>query len=151
MRLSNVVRTAVAVGIFALGGCATASHESAALAPSELPRPETSALKGIWRGSFSQVGAGDTGQVQGQMVFQVGDDGKYSATWTTQVVAGSSRGSKLDTAGTVAANGAGVTFVETSGYTFTLKRSGDKLYGMRRDPANGRTIAVQLEKTPEAN
>ena len=151
MSLSNVVRMAVVVGFFALGGCATAGHESAALAPSQLPRPETAALKGVWRGSFAQVGAGDTGQVQGEMVFQVGEDGKYSATWTTQRIAGSSRGSSFDTAGMVAASGAGVTFVEASGYTYTLKRVGDKLYGMRRDPSNGRTIAVRLERAPEAN
>lgn len=51
----------------------------------------------------------------------------------------------------VAANGAAVEVRESSGSGFTLKHVGDRLYGMRKDPASGRTIAVELERVPEAN
>ena len=71
----HVVRMAIAVGILTLAACASAGHQSAALAPSELARPETAALKGIWRGSFAQVGVGDTAQVQGQIELTFGADG----------------------------------------------------------------------------
>ena len=148
MEVTKAVRMAIAVGILSFGGCAGADHHSAALAPSGLPRPETVALKGTWRGSFTQVGAGDTGQIQGGIVAQVGEDGKYSATWTTQRIAGSSRGSSFDTSGTAAATSGAVAFSESSGSGFTLKRVGDRLDGMRRDPVNGRTIAVQLDRDP---
>ncbi len=148
MEVTKAVRMAIAVGILSFGGCAGADHHSAALAPSGLPRPETVALKGTWRGSFTQVGAGDTGQIQGGIVLQVGEDGKYSATWTTQRIAGSARGSSVDTSGTAAATSGAVEFTESSGSGFTLKRVGDRLYGMRRDPVNGRTIAVQLDRDP---
>jgi len=81
-------------------------------------------------------------------VLQVREDGKYSATWTTQRIAGSARGSSFDTSGTAAATSGAVEFTESSGSGFTLKRVGDRLYGMRRDPVNGRTIAVQLDRDP---
>jgi hypothetical protein len=81
----------------------------------------------------------------------MGDDGTYSGTWTTQVVAGSSRGSRIETSGRAAATGGAVAFTESSGYTFTLRHVGDELYGMRKDPVSGRTISVRLERVPEAN
>jgi hypothetical protein len=57
----------------------------------------------------------------------------------------------MDTTGRAAATGDAVAFSEASGSAFTLKHAGHKLYGMRKDPASGRTIAVQLEKVPATN
>ena len=101
MKLNNVVRVGVVLGVLGMvtGGCGGMGDHKAALAPTLAPIPETVALKGTWRGVFTQVGAGDTGQVQGNIVVSMGDDGTYSGTWTTQVVAGSSRGSRIETAG----------------------------------------------------
>ena len=150
MNFMKGVRTVVLLGMLT-GGCAGFGDHHAALAPTLPPAPETVALTGTWRGSFTQVGVGDTGQVQGNVVLDVKEDGTYSGTWTTQLVSGSSRGSRMETNGQAAATGEAVAFSEASGAAFTLKHVGDKLYGMRKDPASGRTIAVQLEKVPAAN
>lgn len=150
MNFMKGVRTVIVLGMLT-GGCAGFGDHHSALAPTLPPAPETVALTGTWRGSFTQVGAGDTGQIQGNVVLQVKDDGTYSGTWTTQLVSGSSRGSKMDTTGRAAATGNAVAFSEASGSAFTLKHVGHKLYGMRKDPASGRTIAVQLEKVPATN
>ena len=145
-RTGNIMGLVAATMIFA-GGCAmSADQPRAALAPSVAPTPETASLKGIWRGSFAQVGVGDTGQVQGDIDCKVGDDGTYTATWTTRVVAGSSRGSRVETSGAAVATDSGVAFAERGGSRFTLKHVGNTLYGIRRDPVSGRTIAVRLER-----
>jgi hypothetical protein len=132
-------------------GCAGFGDHQAALAPTLSPDAETVALKGTWRGSFEQVGVGNTGQVHGAVVFEVGDDGTYSGTWTRRQVAGSSRGSKVSTTGRAAATRNAVAFSETSGAAFTLKLSGGNLYGIRRDPFGGHPVSVQLQKVPAAN
>ncbi len=148
-QLKCIVGTSLAATLILAGGCATSTDRpGAALAPSLVPSPETARLKGIWRGSFAQVGVGDTGQVQGSIDCTVAEDGTYTATWTTQVVAGSSRGARMETSGTAVDTGGGVAFVEKAGASFTLKHVGDTLYGVRRDPVSGRTIAVQLERVP---
>jgi len=146
----KAVRAVIVLGMLT-GGCAGFGDHHAALAPALPPAPETVALTGTWQGSFTQVGVGDTGQVQGDVVLQVKENGTYAGTWTTQLVSGSSRGSKMDTTGRAAATREAVAFSESSGAAFTLKHVGDKLYGMRKDPASGRTIAIQLERVPSTN
>jgi len=139
--------TTLAGALTFAGGCATAGNQhGTALAPILAPSPETAILKGIWRGTFAQVGVGDTGQVQGDIECTVDGNGTYTATWTTRLVAGSSRGSRMETAGTAVDTGSGVAFAESQGARFTLKHAGNTLYGIRRDPASGKTIAVQLER-----
>src|SRR5262249_56109719 len=69
-------------------------------------------LKGTWRGSFGQVMTGDSGQVHGDIVTRINDDGTYKTTWTTKLVAGSSRGGRLEMAGTVVADGSYVNFTD---------------------------------------
>ena len=142
--------TLAATTLMFAGGCGTSTDRpGAALAPTLAPSPETASLKGIWRGTFAQVAVGDTGQVQGDIECKVDGNGTYTATWTTWLVAGSSRGSRVETFGTAVDTGAGVAFVEQAGARFTLKHAGDTLYGIRRDPVSGRTIAVQLQRVSE--
>ena len=52
----------------------------------------------------------------------------------------------METSGAAVAIDSGVAFAEQGGSRFTLKHVGDTLYGIRRDPVSGRTIAVRLEK-----
>ena len=95
-------------------GCAGQAGRTASSTPE---------LAGTWLGTFWQVNAGDTGYIQGDLVFDFKEDGSYAGTWTTRVVAGSSRGGSL-----------------------TLRRAGDILYGITVDPGSGRTIQVRLER-----
>jgi hypothetical protein len=150
MNFIKGVRMAIALGMLT-AGCAGFADHNAALAPTFPIPAETAALKGTWRGSYGQVGVGNTGHVHGDVVFQVADDGTYSGTWTRHQVAGSSRSSKVNTSGRAAATREAVAFSETSGTAFTLKHSGDKLYGIRRDPMSGQTISIELERVPAAN
>jgi len=112
---------------------------------------EAAAFRGTWHGVFEQVGVGDTGQVQGDIECEIREDGSYRATWTTERVAGSSRGTRAETSGRVIANSQGLTFSEAGGSSFTLKRRGGTLYGIRKDPVSGRTIAVELGRAPESS
>src|SRR5919109_907019 len=122
-------------------GCA--SHGSTEPG-SAMPRPDTSVptksdLAGTWRGSFGQVMTGDSGLIQGEIESQIKDDGTYTTTWITQLVAGSARAGRLEMAGTVVANGSHVMFNDArSGSRMTLKRDGDTLYGVKIDPATRR-------------
>ena len=131
-------------------GCA--SHGSTEPG-SAMPRPDTSVptksdLAGTWRGSFGQVMTGDSGLIQGEIESQIKDDGTYTTTWITQLVAGSARAGRLEMAGTVVANGSRVMFNDArSGSRMTLKRDGDTLYGVTIDPATRRvTVAVELHR-----
>lgn len=153
---TSIIRLAVALIVLATG-CARQGAEIG----SALPRPGGSVsangadLKGTWRGSFGQVMTGDSGHIHGDIVCQINDDGTYKGTWSTLLVAGSTRGGRLVMSGTVVANGSRVMFNDsTSGSRMTLKRDGDTLYGVTIDPATRRvSVAVELHKVhaaPEA-
>ena len=111
-----------------------------------------SGLTGTWRGTFGQVQTGDSGLIHGEVVSRIKDDGTYTTTWTTRLVAGSSRGGKLEMSGKVVPAGSRVMFNETrSGSRMTLKRDGDTLYGVTQDPATKRvTVAVELHKVSDS-
>ena len=109
-------------------------------------------LTGTWRGSFGQVMTGDSGLIHGEIVSRIKDDGTYTTTWTTRLVAGSSRGGRLEMSGNVVADGSRVMFNDArSGARMTLKRDGDTLYGVTIDPGTRRvTVAVELHKVSAA-
>jgi hypothetical protein len=124
---------------------------------SAMPRPDgavprTSDLAGTWRGSFGQVMTGDSGLIHGEIESQIKDDGTYTTTWSTQLVAGSARAGRLEMAGTVVDNGSrGMFNAGRSGSRITLKRDGDTLYGVTIDPATRRvTVAVELHRVTAA-
>jgi len=151
MRYKSAVHILWAAGLVVTGGCAGVGGDGAAPAASVAPASEAAAFRGTWHGVFEQVGVGDTGQVQGDIECEIREDGSYRATWTTERVAGSSRGTRAETSGRVIANGQGLTFSEAGGSSFTLKRRGGTLYGIRKDPVSGRTIAVELGRAPESS
>jgi hypothetical protein len=150
---SSIVGLAVIVIVLATG-CVGRGADGA----SALPRPEGPAsangadLAGTWRGSFGQVMTGDSGWVRGDILTQIKSDGTYTTTWTTLLVAGSSRGGKLEMTGTVVANGSRVMFNDArSGARMTLTRDGDTLYGVTIDPGTRRVyVAVDLHKVQAA-
>jgi hypothetical protein len=129
---------------------AAAQSEGSALPGSALPKDN--ALTGMWQGSFGQVQTGDSGLVHGDILCQINKDGTYTTTWTTKLVAGSSRRKELQMTGTVLARGSSVSFDDSrSGSRMTLRRDGDTLYGVTIDPQTKRvTVAVELHKVPTA-
>lgn len=129
LRLAWIVLIVTALGCAGQGGRTASS---------------TAELAGTWLGTFWQVNAGDTGYIHGDLAFDFKEDGSYTGTWTTRVVAGSSRGGSLQLGGRFAVDGDRV--VLTDERRLTLRRAGDVLYGITVDPGSGRTIQVRLER-----
>jgi hypothetical protein len=120
LRLAWIVLIVIALGCAGQGGRTASS---------------TAELTGTWLGTFWQVNAGDTGYIHGDLVFDFKEDGSYTGTWTTRVVAGSSRGGSLQVGGHFAVEDDRV--VLTDGRRLTLRRAGDTLYGISWIPAAG--------------
>jgi hypothetical protein len=95
---------------------------------------------------------GDSGMIHGDIECQISQDGTYTTTWTTRLVAGSARRNELKMSGTVLARGGSVMFDDArSGSRMTLRRDGDTLYGVTIDPQTKRvTVAVELHRVPGA-
>jgi len=152
-RPMSVMALALVLIVFAAGCAGRGGTELG----SAMPRPDASVptksdLAGMWRGSFGQVMTGDSGLIHGEIESQIKDDGTYTTTWITQLVAGSARAGRLEVAGTVVANGSRVIFNDArSGPRMTLTRDGDTLYGVTIDPATRRvTVAVELQRVTAA-
>ena len=148
---------ALALALVILAGCARSStHAASTLAAADASASvKESDLTGTWRGSFGQVMTGDSGQVHGDILTLINGDGTYKTTWTTKLVAGSSRGGRLEMTGSVVTDGSYVMFTDArSGARMTLRHEGDVLYGVTIDPAGRRvTVAIDLHKvsaSPEA-
>ena len=140
----------------ALIGLAVASPVLAATPPADYNTLQDiwvfkDALKGTWRGVFEQVQTGDSGRIHGDLECQIKDDGTYQMTWTSDLVAGSTRGGRVVM---VVADGNLVSFDEpTSGSRTTLRRVGDTLYGVRLDPGTKHvSVSVEMHRivAPEA-
>jgi hypothetical protein len=135
-------------------GCAGKSSE----AVSALSLPEGAAaasrprLDGMWRGTFGQVMTGDSGEVKGDIVFEIDPDGTYKGSWNTHLVAGSRRASRMQMAGKVTDDASTVSFVDVaSGSRMILRRDGNILYGVTTDPATKRvSVAVELHRAQPA-
>src|SRR5262245_4240099 len=154
MRWQGVaIRGALASLLAGLAGCAGKGSQniSTAAIPAATDLPSERSLTGMWKGDFYQTGMGDAGVVSGDITCQISDDGTYKLSWMTRLVAGSSRAGRMDSSGTVVPNGKSVVFNDSSGSQFSLQRSGNTLYGIRRDPAGGRAnVQVRLERVTEA-
>jgi len=145
-----MVRIALASSMALLSGCGAFGEVDPA--HSQLgPTASAVELPGNWRGTFSQTAqVGDSGYIHGDIEVQIASDGTYKMTWMTQLTAGSSRGGKMEMSGTVAADGARVTFLDPSRTHTTLKRDGDTMYGVMVDPAGKRVqLALDLHKVRE--
>jgi len=150
-----IIRLALALIVLA-SGCAapTAEVGSVLTQPGGSGSANGADLKGTWRGSFEGVNTGDSGRIHGDIVCQINDDGTYKTTWVTRLVAGSTRGGRLEMSGTVVARGKRVMFNSSLGSRITLRHVGDTLYGLTIDPAAKRlTVTIELRKVhtvPEA-
>ncbi len=150
-----IIRLALAL-IVLVTGCAAPTTEAGSVLtqPGDSRSANGVDLKGTWRGSFGQVFTGDSGEIHGDIVCQINDDGAYKTTWVTRMVAGSSRGGRLEMTGIVVERGKRVMFNDSSGSRMTLRHVGDTLYGVTVDPATKRvSVAVELHKVhtvPEA-
>lgn len=156
MRRSIFIARLAVAAIVLLTGCAGPSGGvgSGSSHPDGVAHANGDALKGTWRGVFEQVQTGDSGRIHGDLECQIKEDGTYQMTWTTDLVAGSTRGGRVVMSGTVAADGNLVSFDEpTSGSRTTLRRVGDTLYGVRVDPGTKRvSVSVEMHRmvAPEA-
>jgi len=132
LRLAWIVLLVIALG------CAGSRDATA-------PSSGSGEVTGTWRGTFWQVNAGDTGYIHGELSFDFKEDGTYTGTWTTYVVAGSSRGATSQVTGRFVVAGNRVTL--TDWRHLVLRRAGGTLYGLTVDHGSGRTIQVRLDRT----
>src|SRR5262249_33655711 len=143
----EVVRVALlSLFVVGLAGCAgqgTRDTSTAAL-PVATDAANAHWLTGTWRGALYPTGGGDAGLVTGDLDWQRNGDGTYKLGWSTHLVAGSSRESHMEMRGSVTASGNSAVFDDSKGARLTLQRSGDKLYGIWRDP-NGKRANVQVQ------
>ena len=145
----EVVRLALlSLFVVGLAGCAGQGTRDTSTAAIPVATDAANAhwLTGTWRGDFYQTGIGDAGLVTGDIDCQINDDGTYKLVWSTRLVAGSSRENRMEMRGSVTASGNSAVFDDSKGARLTLQRSGDKLYGIWRDP-NGKRANVQVQMT----
>ena len=148
-RLVNIGQI-VAVVILLATGCAEQSSQvgSTPAQDGAVASANGSKLAGTWRGAFDQVQTGDSGRIHGDIECQIKDDGTYQMTWTTGLVAGSTRGGRVVMSGTVVEKAGLVEFNESeSGTRTTLSHRGNTLYGVRIDPGTKRvSVSVELQR-----
>lgn len=150
MRRSTSIGQIVAVVVLLAAGCAEQSSQAGSPPGHDgaVASANGSKLTGAWRGVFEQVQTGDSGRIHGDIECQIKDDGTYQMTWTTGLVAGSTRGGRVVMSGMVVEKAGFVEFDEgASGTRTTLNRSGDTLYGIRIDPGTKRvSVSVELHR-----
>ena len=107
-----------------------------------------SSLAGRWSGYFKNTAqVGDSRFIHGDYALQFNEDGTYTGTRITRLVAGSSRGGQNKLAGRVVVKGNRVILDDDSGSRMTLIRAGNVLYGVNADPPTQWPILVDLEKS----
>jgi hypothetical protein len=97
-------------------------------------------LPGTWHGAFLHPGADYTSPSSSSVTLQVNTDSTYTLKW----------GSRAETTGSIADQGNRVVLNDSSGPQITLMRSGDALYGVMKDTANGRAATLNLAKEESA-
>ena len=97
-------------------------------------------LPGMWQGSFYHPGADYTSPPRSDLTLRINLDSTYTLKW----------GSRAETTGTIADQGNRVILNDSSGTQITLMRSGDTIYGMVKDTANGRAATTSLAKEESA-
>jgi hypothetical protein len=97
-------------------------------------------LPGVWQGSFYHPGADYTSPPRSDLTLRINSDSTYTLKW----------GSREETTGTIADQGNRVVLNDSSGSQITLTHSGDTIYGMVKDTANGRTATMSLAKEESA-
>src|SRR5262249_49074293 len=119
-------------------GCAGPTTESSTrLADATGSSSPVSSLCGTWSGFYWNVGGEFTSQNGNAVTLQIGGDSTYTFKW----------GTRSPITGKAVVQGNRVVLKDVAGADITLtRRSGDALYGMTRDSANGRPSMMSLEK-----
>src|SRR5207247_4627948 len=108
-RPMSVMALALLLIVFAAGCAGRGSTELGSAMPrTDASVPTKSDLAGMWRGSFGQIMTGDSALNHGEIEAQIKNDGTYTTTWITPLVAGSARAGRLEVAGTVVGDGSAV-------------------------------------------
>src|SRR5262249_34159892 len=108
-------------------------------------------LPGAWKGFFMTTSSiGDSRMIQGDYTFKITEDGTYSGTRISRLVAGTSRGGQTKISGRVIVKGNRVIFEDDAGWQMDLVRKGDTLYGVNADPGTQWRIALEMDKVPTA-
>jgi hypothetical protein len=105
-------------------------------------------LGGTWKGSFGWPG-GSYWPDDGNCTLRIKDDGTFTAH-VVPIPGANNLAKPSSWAGTVGRDGDLVVFRVPKGPTLTLRRSGERLYGVARDPAVGVPVVVELERAARA-
>jgi hypothetical protein len=129
--------TTTLLSVIALGCAGPTTESSTRLADATVSSSPVSGLCGTWSGFYWNVAGDHTSQSGNALTLQIGGDSTYTFKW----------GNRSPITGKVAVQGNRVILQDVAGSDITLaRRSGDSLYGMTRDSANGRATMMSLEK-----
>jgi hypothetical protein len=135
-RVLTVVTTTL-LSVIALGCAGPTTDSSSRLADATASSSPVSKLCGTWSGYFWNVAGDHTSQSGNALTLQIGGDSTYAFKW----------GNRSLITGKVAFQGNRVILQDVAGSDITLaRRSGDTLYGVTRDSANGRATMMSLQK-----
>ena len=128
--------TTALLSVIALG-CAGPTTDGGSRLADATASSQASHLCGTWSGFYWNVAGDHMSQSGNALTLQIGGDSTYTFKW----------GNRSPITGKVAFEGNRVVLQDVAGSDITLaRRSGDTLYGMTRDSANGRATMMSLEK-----
>ena len=137
----------VLVGL-AIAGCAGPSSQSRAGAMTSAAASRSGDLNGTWEGSYGWPG-GSYWPDDANCTLRIKDDGTFTAS-VVPIPGANNLAKPSRWSGTVSRDGDLVMFRVAKGPTLTLRQSGDRLYGVARDPAVGVPVVVELERASRA-
>src|SRR5262245_60064366 len=133
--------TTAMLSLVVLGCAGPAAETGVRLADAGSSPASTAGLCGTWLGDFSYIGSDHQSSTgSSDIVLQVGGDSSYTLKW----------GGHRASTGRVTARANRVVLADQSGSRITLFHSGNALYGVIRDPGNGESTMMNLEKRESA-
>ena len=143
LRLSGLAHLLLIAGV-ALAGCAGPATSATAGNPIAAASRAAGDLAGTWRGSSAWPG-GSYWIDDGDYTLRIDADGTFSATVTP--APGANNLAKASAwSGIAVSAGDRVILRSTAGPSTTLLRSGNRLYGVTRDPLVEVPITISLER-----
>ena len=129
--------TTALLSVIVMGCAGPTSTSGVGLADATASSSPASDLCGTWSGFYWYVAGDHMSQSGNALTLQIGGDSTYTFKW----------GNRPPITGKVAFERDRVTLQDVAGSDITFaRRSGDALYGMARDSANGRATMLSLEK-----
>ena len=133
--------TTVLLSVTVLGWAGPAADNGVRLADAGSSPASAASLCGTWHGDFSYIGSDHQSSTgSSDIMLQVSGDSSYTLKW----------GDHGPSTGRVTARANRVILEDQSGSRITLVHSGNALYGVIRDPANGESTMMNLEKRESA-